>query len=284
MIDPTLSLKVASTLALEAGALIATAISENKDVHFKSPIDLVTATDRAAQDLIVAGLRRSFPDHAIVAEEPGDDTPSAAVNNPGPVWCIDPLDGTTNFVHGLPHCAVSIALLVAGQPQVAAVYDPCKEELFTAILGEGAQLNGRRLRVSTTAELAASLLVTGFPYDRRQFLSFYLSYFREFIIGARDVRRYGSAALDLCYVAAGRFDGFWEWGLHAWDTAAGWLVVKEAGGRVSDFDGGAYNACEPRILASNGLIHDEAMALIKEVTKANTEAGLLAPPAATAGR
>lgn len=275
----------ACQLATEAGRLIASAINENKAVRFKSPIDLVTATDQAAQDLILKGLRDSFPDHGIVAEEPGGDPHTgsdgrAAADLADLVWCVDPLDGTTNFVHGLAHCAVSIALLEKGRPIVAVVYDPCKNELFVAKRGSGAWLNGERLRVSSTSKLSEALLVTGFPYDRREYLDFYLNYFRAFILQARDVRRYGSAALDLCYVAAGRFDGFWEWGLHAWDTAAGWLVLEEAGGQVSDFGGGAYDPWIPRILATNGHIHLSAQAVIDEQNLTNARLELTSPASA----
>jgi myo-inositol-1(or 4)-monophosphatase len=261
--------QLAVQLALEAGAFIREAMGAGPSVERKSAVDLVTDVDRGSEELILAGIRAVFPDDTIVAEEDsagrGGVRPSAPE---GISWCIDPLDGTTNFVHGLPHFAVSIAVLDDGIPVAAAVYDPCKDELFRAergggaFAGSGSDRPGRRLSVSAVPALDEALLVTGFPYDRREHADVYLRYFRDFMCAARDLRRYGSASLDLCYVAAGRFDGFFEWKLHPWDTAAGWLVVEEAGGRVSDFAGGRYDAWLPRILATNGAIHAEALALL----------------------
>ena len=250
-------LEVARRLALDAGKLVRASIGGAKRVDRKSPINLVTEVDHACERLIVDGLREAFPDHAIVAEES-----STAVPGPGPCWYVDPIDGTTNFVHDFPHCAVSIGFALDGRIQAAVVLDPCKEEMFEAERGQGARLGGAPIGVSRMRTLEESLLVTGFPYDRRAHSSFYLSYFEAFIHAAQDVRRLGSASLDLCYVAAGRFDGFWEWKLHPWDTAAGWLIVEEAGGRVTDFDGERYDPWLPRILATNGRIHDEAVAVL----------------------
>lgn len=271
---------LAAELARKAGTLIAGEFGRTRQVGFKSAVDLVTEVDLAAQALIVRGIRAAFPDHAILAEEDESaeaakarlrgDADAAPGRGPatGGQWVVDPLDGTINFVHGLPHVAVSIAYLEGGRPRAAAVYDPCKDELFLAEDGGGASLNGVPLAVSTTPLLDRALLVTGFPYDRRQHIDTYLPYFREFLCAAQDVRRYGCASLDLCYVAAGRFDGFWEWKLAPWDTAAGWLVVQEAGGRVSDFDGSAYTPWIPRILATNGLLHTEALGVLARVTAA----------------
>jgi myo-inositol-1(or 4)-monophosphatase len=255
-------LTVATRLALEAGDLIRQAIDGRKRVEHKSPVNLVTETDRRCESLIVGGLRREFPDHQIVAEESAASPPGA-----GPCWYVDPLDGTINFVHGIPHCSVSIALAVDAEVRVAVVYDPCRQEVFDAERGAGARLNGSPITVSSTEGLGAALLVTGFPYDRREHARFYLSYFEAFMLQCQDVRRFGSAALDLCYVAAGRFDGFWEWKLHPWDTAAGWLVVEEADGRVTDFDGATYDPWGPRILATNARIHDEAMAILAQLPR-----------------
>ncbi len=255
--DLSKDLDVAVGLARAAGEVIAEAIGLSKQVELKSPINLVTATDRKAEGIILEGLRAAFPEDAIVAEETASARPAD-----GPCWYVDPLDGTTNFVHGLPHCSVSIARFRNGRPELAVVHDPMKSETFTAAQGTGARLNDRALTVSPAQELSDSLLVTGFPYDRRDHIRFYLDYFEAFILKAVDVRRFGSAALDLCYVAAGRFDGFWEWGLSPWDTAAGWLVVEEAGGRVSDFEGGPYDAWTPRILATNSRIHEECLGVL----------------------
>lgn len=259
---------LACELARQAGIAIRDAMGAGRRVEYKSAVDLVTDVDRRAQAIVVDGLRKAFPNDAIVAEEDDAHAPSQ-----GPCWYVDPLDGTTNFVHGLPHFAVSVAYFDKGRPEAAAVYDPCKDELFRAARGRGAWLGrggdgacgGQRLGVSTVSALDRALLVTGFPYDRRDHAPAYLEYFREFLCRAQDLRRYGSASLDLCYVACGRFDGFWEWKLHPWDTAAGWLVVEEAGGRVSDFDGSSYDPWLPRILATNAVVHDEAMAVLAQV-------------------
>jgi myo-inositol-1(or 4)-monophosphatase len=254
--------------AREAASLMLRYLGRAPGLDLKSPVNLVTEIDREAERVIVATLERAFPHFGMVSEEASD----AAGGNEGPdldrpCWCVDPIDGTTNFVHGLPHCAVSIALLEQGRPTVAVVLDPAKDELFEAVRGHGARLNGHPIGVSACGSLSDALFVTGFPYDRREHLAFYLRYFERFILQCRDVRRFGSASLDLCYVAAGRFDGFWEWKLAPWDTAAGWLVVEEAGGQVSDFDGAAYDAWLPRILATNGTIHAQALELLSRLPR-----------------
>ena len=250
-------LDVAIKLARAAGLLVSKELGKADQVDYKASVNLVTDVDRQAENLIIAGLRESFPNDAIVAEESAGEK-----SNTSRVWYIDPIDGTTNFVHGLPHCSVSIAMAEDGEMQRAVVYDPCKDELFHAERNAGAFLNGQPIRPSERDLLGESLWVTGFPYDRRSHLKFYLSYFEAFIVNARDVRRFGSAALDLCYVAAGRFDGFWEWKLSPWDTAAGWLIVEEAGGRVSNFAGARYDPWGPQILATNGKLHRSAMDLL----------------------
>jgi myo-inositol-1(or 4)-monophosphatase len=264
--------RLAVKLAIEAGALIRESMgkgSADHAVEFKSAVDLVTDVDRRSEALVIEGIRAAFPGDVIVAEEDSASRDGAdASAPPGPCWYIDPIDGTTNFVHGLPHFAVSIAFFDGGRPMAAAVYDPCKDELFRAERGCGAFLGDSRLRVSAVTELDKALLVTGFPYDRREHSHLYVEYFREFMCSAQDLRRYGSASLDLCYVAAGRFDGFFEWKLHPWDTAAGWLVVEEAGGRVTDFDGSPYDPWLPRILASNGPIHGEAVEVLARIARA----------------
>lgn len=252
----SLALDLARRLALDAGVLIRDALGRPQSVLEKSPVDLVTEVDRACEALIIEGIRAERPGESIVAEE---STPSRAA---GACWYVDPIDGTTNFVHGLPHCAVSIAFARDGIIEAAVVHDPCKGETFQAERGRGATLNDTCIMVSQRNRLADALLVTGFPYDRRHHSAFYLKYFEAFLHAAQDVRRLGSAALDLCYVAAGRFDGFWEWNLHPWDTAAGWLILEESGGRVTDFDGSTYDPWLPRILASNGAIHEEAVAVL----------------------
>jgi len=255
---------VAQALARDAGKVIREASGRDRAVERKSAVDLVTETDRAAEEIVVRGLRTAFPDHDVVAEE---SAPRRA-DGERKCWYVDPLDGTTNFVHGLPHCAVSLALAEPdGAMGAAVVFDPFKEEMFTAVRGGGARLNGEPIRVSSAAVLDEALFVTGFPYDRRQHASFYLAYFESFMCRCRDVRRFGSASLDLCYVAMGRFDGFWEWRLKPWDTAAGWLIVEEAGGRVTDFDGSRYDPWSPRILATNARVHPEALAILAELPR-----------------
>jgi myo-inositol-1(or 4)-monophosphatase len=256
-------LDVARSLAHEAGALIREALGRARTVDRKSPVNLVTEVDRAAERIIVDGLSRAFPSHAIVAEESADGSrPAAASSEDGSCWYVDPLDGTTNFVHGLPHCCVSIALQRNGRMQTAVVFDPFRDETFEAERGNGARLGDEPLRVSPNPILGDALLVTGFPYDRREHLDFYMSYMAAFMLESRDIRRFGSAALDLCYVAAGRFDGFWEWKLQPWDTAAGFLIVEEAGGRVTDFDDGDYDPWDERILATNAAIHEAAVRVL----------------------
>ncbi|MBI5505113.1 MAG: inositol monophosphatase [Deltaproteobacteria bacterium] len=261
--------RLAADLARRAGSLIADALGQARSVSFKSEVDLVTEVDLAAQALIVEGIGDAFPGDRIIAEE-DDGRPDEPELQERGCWYVDPIDGTTNFVHGLPHVAVSIGYVEAGRPRAAAVYDPCKDELFLAQDGSGAFLNGRRLGVSTTRTLDRALLVTGFPYDRRQRVDAYLAYFRRFMCAAQDLRRLGCASLDLCYVAAGRFDGFWEWKLQPWDTAAGWLIVQEAGGLVSDFDGAAYHPRLPRILATNGHLHAQALEILAELSRAGS--------------
>ena len=262
---------MARELAHRAGALVRDALGRARRVDRKSPVNLVTEVDRAAEELIVIGLREAFPEHQIVAEE------SAAGSRDGladaPCWYVDPLDGTTNFVHGLPHCSVSIGLARDRRMHTAVVYDPFRDETFEARRGHGARLRHgagtiEPLAVSAAEALGDALLVTGFPYDRRDHLDFYISYMTAFMAEARDIRRFGSAALDLCYVAAGRFDGFWEWKLQPWDTAAGTLVVEEAGGLVSDFDGSDYDPWRERILATNSRIHAAAVTVLDRLPRA----------------
>jgi myo-inositol-1(or 4)-monophosphatase len=251
--------EVARAAALDAGNFIRRAAATSRVVELKSAVDLVTQVDRTAESMILERIARAFPDHTFVAEE----SAPAATAGSKPCWYVDPLDGTTNFVHGVPHCAVSIAMSEPPSGAMAAiVYDPFKDELFAARRGEGATLNGRHISVSSARTLEQSLFVTGFPYDRRLHAGFYLRYFEAFLLHCRDLRRFGSAALDLSYVACGRFDGFWEWGLKPWDTAAGELILEEAGGRVTDFDGGRHDPWIPRILATNGATHEEAIALL----------------------
>ena len=239
-----------------AGALIRRNFDRKISVSFKnnSPINLVTQTDRACDRLIRRLISRAYPDHDLLTEE---SVPTGRQSSYK--WIVDPLDGTTNFAHHFPQCAVSIALEYMGRIILAGVYDPFRDELFWAEKGRGAWLEhaGRRrkLSVSKTGSLTRSLLMTGFPYDRRERADLYLSYVKAFMRHIQGIRRAGAAALDLCWVACGRIDGYWEWRLKPWDVAAGSLIVEEAGGRMSDFSGKRFSIYGEQTLATNGRIH-----------------------------
>ncbi len=223
----------------------------------KGAIDLVTEADTASEAAILEIIRAAFPDHGVLAEESG------AAPSPSPYrWIVDPLDGTTNFAHGLAQFAVSIALERAGEILVGIVLNPVTGELFSALQGQGAFLNGRPIRVSATARVDDGLLVTGFPYDVRERPEPIVARLAACLKASRGVRRLGAAALDLCFVACGRFDGFWEEALKPWDTAAGVLIAREAGSRVTTFANAAYAIDDPTILATNGRIHDEMIHLL----------------------
>lgn len=223
-------------------------------VEHKGVIDLVTDADKRSEEAIVASLLSRFPDHQVLAEEGTRRGSSSSYR-----WIIDPLDGTTNYAHGYPHFAVSIGLELDGEVIVGAVFDPMLDEMFVAQTGMGATLNGRPLQVSHVDRLVDGLLCTGFPYDRG-FFPRSLRRWNHFVMQAQGVRRDGSAALDICYVAAGRFDAFWEDHLFPWDAAAGVLMVVEAGGTVSDFDGGPPDLFKGDLVASNGHLHRAMLA------------------------
>jgi myo-inositol-1(or 4)-monophosphatase len=245
-------------LARRAGAWLKRRLDEEHTVDYKGVINIVTEADRQSEEMIVSAILGRYPDHDILAEEK-DRSPKGSPYR----WIIDPLDGTTNYAHGYPVFCVSIALEVDGIVQHAAVYNPMLEEMFHARRGGGAFLNGRPLRVSRTGDLSKSLLATGFPYDIRENADNNMGYFSAMAQKAQAIRRAGSAALDMAYVAAGRFDGFWELRLMPWDTAAGWLLIEEAGGRVTDLAGAPFVLDAPHILASNGRIHEPMMAAIR---------------------
>ena len=244
-------LDVAVEAALRAGDMLQTRFGRKQKVRYKGIVDLVTEMDHRSQNVILRHLKRHFPAHGFLSEE----MPAAPVASDC-LWIIDPLDGTTNYAHGFPIYSVSIAFMVQDEIVAGAVYCPTLRELFTAERGQGARLNGKRLRVSTVSRLDRALLATGFPYDIRTTRDNNISYFTRFIRAAQAVRRAGSAALDLCYLAAGRFDGFWEIKLKSWDIAAGMLMVAEAGGVLTDFAGDPLDPHRPtRVVASNGRIH-----------------------------
>ena len=250
-------LETAITAARTAGALLKLALGKTLDIEFKGEVDIVTDLDRAAEDQIVSIITSRFPEHGILTEESSEKLKESVYR-----WIIDPLDGTTNFAHGFPVFCVSIALEKDGVVVLGVVYDPTRDELFRAEKSDGAYLNDVEIRVSGVETLDTSLLATGFPYDIRTSRENNLDHFSRFAVKAQAIRRAGSAALDLCYVASGRFDGFWELKLHPWDIAAGTLIIAEAGGRVTDFSGGPSSLGCKRLLATNGLIHDEMIDIL----------------------
>jgi myo-inositol-1(or 4)-monophosphatase len=256
-------LATAVEIVLRAGEIQMAKFGRAVAVSKKGDIDLVTEVDVAVERMFRQVIADRFPAHGILAEEMGGS--HEPVTDDAPYrWIFDPLDGTTNYAHRLPIFCASLALEAHDVPIVAAVYDPTRKELFTAERGSGAFLNGQPLRVSSSAPLGNALLVTGFPYDVHQTADEVVGLFGDFITRARAVRRLGSAALDLCYVAAGRMDGFWEQRLKAWDIAAGALIVEEAGGTVSGLRGESFRSRLGQVVASNGLIHGE---MIETITR-----------------
>ena len=228
----------------------------------KRRADLLTVADLESQRLILGRVRRAFPDDDWIAEEKERRDSGAEYT-----WIVDPLDGTTNFAHGYPASCVSIGVLRRGRPVLAGVYDPFRDELFFAEKGRGTRLNGRPVRVTRTPRVSRSLLITGFAYDRAERADFYLARFKAFMRRCHDIRRSGTAALDMAWVAAGRADGFWEFELSPWDVAAGWLLVEEAGGKVTGFDGRPWSSIAEmgkRTLASNGRVHAGMMKVLRE--------------------
>jgi myo-inositol-1(or 4)-monophosphatase len=247
-------------IAREAGALLMSYFDRHIKIEYKGDVDLVTAADRASEKLIAEHLHRRWPQHGIVGEE-GTRTDTTAEYR----WYVDPLDGTTNFAHGYPVFCVSIALVRKDdQLEVGVLYDPTRDELFAAERGQGATLNGKPIHVSQTAHLAESILGTGFPSHKRH-NNPNIHFYQQITLRSHGVRRAGSAALDLANVAAGRFDGFWEFNLNPWDTSAGVLIVLEAAGRVTRFDGTPFRLDSREVLATNRLIHDEVLATFSDI-------------------
>ncbi len=271
--------RIGRQAALAAGAVLRQNYLKPHRVTLKGVIDPVTETDYQAQEIIVAIIRQAFPGHAFLAEEReregGAAQPSPAgpekeaglpawEEDPSPYrWIIDPLDGTVNFAHGFPMFCVSIAFEAAGRLGYGVIYDPLRDELFEAQTGQGARLNGRPILVSSTDRLEAALVATGFPYDIRERLPETMARMGRVLGAVQGLRRAGSAALDLCYVACGRFDGFYEENLKPWDTAAGLLIIEEAGGRITTLGGGPYDIYSPNILASNEILHSQMLELLK---------------------
>jgi myo-inositol-1(or 4)-monophosphatase len=253
-------LETAVEIAREAGALLAHHFERRVAFELKGEFDLVTVADRASEALIVERLQTRFPSHSIVAEESGAHAGSSDFR-----WFVDPLDGTTNFAHGFPMFNVTLALEQAGELVAGVVYDPVRGEMFSAERGAGAYLNGKRIRVSAAKRLSESLGCTGFP-NRKRSKNANIHFYYQMAMASHGVRRTGSAALDLAYVACGRLDLFWEFGLNPWDMAAGALLAMEAGGRVSEMRGATLSAAtSPHILADNGLLHDEALAFLGDI-------------------
>lgn len=247
-------LEVAKDAAFEAGVIHMQSFGKNKDIQYKgNEFDLVTNVDKSAEEKILSIIQENFPEHAILGEEGGNK------GNPDSeyLWIIDPLDGTTNYTHNFPHFASSVGVYYQGKSYVGVVYDAFKEEMFFAAKDKGAFLNARSINVTEADKLSKSLLATGFPYSREGIMEENLKYFKEFLHKAQAVRRPGAAALDLCYVACGRLDGFWELNLSPWDVAAGVCIIEEAGGKVTNINEKEFDYDIKNIIASNNKIHEQ---------------------------
>jgi myo-inositol-1(or 4)-monophosphatase len=252
-------LETSMEIAREAGALLAAHFERHIGFELKGEYDLVTEADRASEQLVIDRLRSHFPTHAIVAEECGGHAGASDY-----CWYVDPLDGTTNFAHGFPMFNVTMALEHSGELIAGVIFDPVRNEMFASERGSGAYLNNRRIHVSTVGRLEEALVATGFP-SRKRHLHVNVHFYYQLAMLTHGVRRAGSAALDLAYVASGRLDGFWEFGLNPWDMAAGILLIREAGGKCSDMEGGPANLRGQHLLADNGLVHDQLLAVFSEV-------------------
>jgi myo-inositol-1(or 4)-monophosphatase len=255
-------LEVAAEAAIESGKILRDLYGQPHHIHYKGDIDLVSEADLSSEKTILDMIAKAPINAEIIAEESRSDYKEIPIN---PVWIIDPLDGTTNFVHGFPWFAVSIAYAEGGKGRVGVIYCPIQDELFCGCTDSGAWLNGRPIKVSGISTLGKSLLATGFPYNIHQKSAKVMATLNAVLIKVQGVRRAGAAAIDLAYVACGRLDGFWEINLKPWDTAAGQLLLEEAGGKLSDFKGENYSPFIPELLATNGLIHKELVSIIRDI-------------------
>ncbi|MFC2161738.1 inositol monophosphatase family protein [Acidobacteriota bacterium] len=251
-------LKVAKEAAFQAGKMLKQNSCTPQEIHYKGAVDLVTDFDKRSQDVIFKHLFGHFPEHDFLAEENLSEKKGSPF-----CWIIDPIDGTTNYAHNFPVFCISIALTFKNETKLGVIYDPMRDEMFTAVKGQGAALNNSPIKVSSVRDLDKSLLATGFPYDLRESCVNNFDHFFNFATCVQGIRRGGSAAIDLCYVACGRFDGFWELKLQPWDVAAGRVIVLEAGGHVSDFQNSETGLSAQETLATNGLIHDQMVRILK---------------------
>ena len=251
---------LAQEIAYEAGEIARAGFGKHHEVQFKGEVDPVTEVDKAVEAHILRRLRAAFPTHQVLAEEQG----GVSLQTTEPLWVVDPVDGTNNYAHHFPHIGISLALLVAGQLELGVIYDPLRDELFSARRGQGATLNRESIQVSSVEQLSAAFLATGFPYNRRSAEDNNTRRLDHFLRRSQGVRRAGAAVLDLAYVACGRFDGFWELGLKPWDLAAGILLIAEAGGCVTDFSGLTLSLAGQSVVASNGQLHTAMLRVIAE--------------------
>jgi myo-inositol-1(or 4)-monophosphatase len=252
--------KIKSTLLRcleDAGKVLKTSLLLKKSIEKKTELSLVTQIDKKCEKIIIGHILKAFPDHALLTEE------SDPIGKSTSRWIIDPLDGTTNFAHSFPVACVSIAYEENGVLEAGGVYDPFRDELFLGFRGQGATLNGKKIKPSTVSKLNDALVCTGFPYDRLERPDEYLAVFKAVLLKVTDLRRTGSAALDLCYVASGRFDGYWEFNLQPWDKAAAMVILREAGGKMTDFSGTSLNLAHIQNVASNGKIHSQMLEAFK---------------------
>jgi len=246
-------------MAREAGSLLMDYFRQRVKIEYKGDVDLVTVADRKSEALILERIRKQFPSHDVMGEE-GTRIETGSDYK----WYVDPLDGTTNFAHGYPVFCISLAVERSGQRLAGVIYDPTRDEMYSAELGGGARLNDKAIRVSATAKLGECLVATGFPSQKRH-KNPNIYFYHQLTLRTHGVRRAGSAALDLCNVASGRYDGFWEFNLNPWDTAAGVLIVEEAGGKVTDFSGGPFQIASHETLATNALVHDALLYEFREI-------------------